>query len=230
MLFLEAYKKLKLNELLKNATDLSVMLTEAKEGFSDAKVKKMILKYKTNDDIDTRNDIVMGYLPLVTKLVKKNYSNVKGVDWEDLQQIGVLAIVKAIENFDLENGAKFMSYLYKYIDGYMKTNQWKKDNMHFSLDAKISSAGEDSFLDKVSDDIEAGADIQAADSSNADALNKGIAKLKDKQQKIIKMYFGIGQPDKMTLQQIGDELGMSPQGVKKNVDTIIKKLKKIIKL
>ena len=234
--FKKLYKEIIDKELLESIRSTQYILNEKnKEGFSDKEAKKLIKRYKDKDDVKARNELVIGYLPLVTKVVSKNYAGLKSVGWEDLQQIGAMALMKAIDSFDPDHGSKFMSWAWQYIDGYIKNNQWKKDNLHSSIDIPISSkdgGGGDSstYLDLISKDSKEDSSYKAVeDDDNYKQLAKAIGKLKPKMQNILNLYFGLTQ-EKMTLQEIGDKLGMSPQGVKKNIDNALPKLKKYIKL
>ncbi len=234
--FKQLYKEMMDKELIESVRSNKCIINEAKkEGFTDKEAKKLIKRYKDKDDVKARNELVVGYLPLVTKVVAKNYAGLKAVGWEDLQQIGAMALMKSIDKFDPDHGSKFMSWAWTYIDGYIKRGQWKKDNLHSSIDIPISSkdggAGDSSsYLDLISKKTTDDTPFKAVeDNDNYKQLAKAIGKLKPKMKKIVGLYFGLNG-DKMTLQEIGDELGMSPQGVKKNLDNALPKLKKYINL
>lgn len=55
-------------------------------------------RYKETGDINIRNEIVEKYLYMVEVLIRK-YLN-KGVDYDDLYQVGAMALVSAVERFD----------------------------------------------------------------------------------------------------------------------------------
>ena len=57
--------------------------------------KELFEQYKDNPTIDKRNEIVEKYLYMVDILIRK-YTG-KGVDYDDLYQVGAMALVSAVE-------------------------------------------------------------------------------------------------------------------------------------
>ena len=64
--------------------------------------------YKKSGSIEDRNRIVEKYLYIVNILVKK-YLN-RGVDYDDLYQVGSMALVLAAERYDPERGVDFPAF------------------------------------------------------------------------------------------------------------------------
>jgi len=64
-------------------------------------------------DEDARSKLILHNLRLVSHIVKKYYSTVKCQD--DLISIGSIGLVKAVDSFSVENGAKFATYAAKCI-------------------------------------------------------------------------------------------------------------------
>lgn len=65
-------------------------------------------RYKKTGDIEIRNELVEKYLYMVEVLIRK-YLN-KGVDYDDLYQVGAMALVSAVERFDPDKGFEFSSF------------------------------------------------------------------------------------------------------------------------
>jgi RNA polymerase sigma-B factor len=78
----------------------------------------LFTKYREKKDIATRNKLVENYLFLVDILIKK-YLN-KGVDYDDLYQVGSMALVFAVERFDSSKGYAFPSFAAPTIIGEIK--------------------------------------------------------------------------------------------------------------
>ena len=82
--------------------------------------------YDQTKSLDFRNQIVEKNLYLVDILIKK-YRH-KGVDYDDLYQVGALALVKAVERFDYKKGYEFASFATPTIIGeikkYFRDKQW----------------------------------------------------------------------------------------------------------
>ncbi len=84
------------------------------------------VEYKKNPTIEGRNKIVEDHLYMVDILIRK-YLN-KGVDYDDLYQVGALALVQAVERFDPSKGYEFSSFATPTILGeikkYFRDKQW----------------------------------------------------------------------------------------------------------
>lgn len=85
---------------------------------AEIKEKQLFDEYKETRSIETRNQIVEKYLYIVDILVKK-YLN-KGVEYDDLYQVGSMALVLAVERFDVEKGFEFTSFATPTIIGEIK--------------------------------------------------------------------------------------------------------------
>lgn len=75
-------------------------------------------EYKNTENVELRNEIVEKYLYLVDILIKK-YLN-KGVDYDDLYQVGAMALVFAVERYDVDKGFEFTSFATPTIIGEIK--------------------------------------------------------------------------------------------------------------
>ena len=84
-------------------------------------------KYAKTRDINERNAIVEDYLYIVDILVRK-YLN-KGVEYDDLYQVGAMALIMAVERFDASRGFEFSSFATPTILGeikkYFRDKEWK---------------------------------------------------------------------------------------------------------
>ena len=88
-------------------------------------LKEKFIKYKESKDIDIRNELVEDYLYLVEILAKK-YIN-KGVEYDDLYQVGSMALVYAVERYDIDKGFEFTSFATPTIIGEIKRYFRDKD-------------------------------------------------------------------------------------------------------
>ncbi len=75
-------------------------------------------RYYKQRDISLRNQIVEKYLYMVDILIRK-YLN-KGVEYDDLYQIGAMALISAVERFDPTKGYEFSSFATPTIIGEIK--------------------------------------------------------------------------------------------------------------
>ena len=109
--------------------------------------QEIFKRYKQDRSIETRNEIVQKYLYVVDILIRK-YLN-KGVEYDDLYQVGSMALVFAVERFDLDRGYEFTSFATPTIIGeikrYFRDKGWamKVPRRLKELGAKIPLAKED---------------------------------------------------------------------------------------
>ena len=83
-------------------------------------------EYRENPTIESRNALVEEHLYMVDILIRK-YLN-KGVEYDDLYQVGALALMQAVERFDPSKGFEFSSFATPTILGeikkYFRDKQW----------------------------------------------------------------------------------------------------------
>ncbi|MEG0292593.1 MAG: SigB/SigF/SigG family RNA polymerase sigma factor [Anaerovoracaceae bacterium] len=82
------------------------------------KNQEMFEKYRESGDIEQRNLIVEEYLYLVDILIRKYLG--KGFEYDDLYQVGALALISAVERFDPSKGFEFNSFATPTILGEIK--------------------------------------------------------------------------------------------------------------
>ena len=80
--------------------------------------QEMFDQYQLTKDITLRNQIVEDHLYMVNILIRK-YLN-KGVDYDDLYQVGAMALIAAVERFDPSKGYDFSSFATPTIIGEIK--------------------------------------------------------------------------------------------------------------
>lgn len=77
-----------------------------------------------NDNLYAKEELVKENSPLIKSVIKR-YMN-KGIDYEDLYQLGSLGFLKAINNFDPAFNVKFSTYAVPMISGEIK--RYLRDN------------------------------------------------------------------------------------------------------
>jgi RNA polymerase sporulation-specific sigma factor len=84
----------------------------------DNKTTLELLTLAKSGDQNAKNKLIEANSPLVKAIVRR-YKN-KGVEYDDLFQLGCLGFAKAINNFDLSFGVKFSTYAVPMIAGEIK--------------------------------------------------------------------------------------------------------------
>ncbi|MDR2133222.1 MAG: SigB/SigF/SigG family RNA polymerase sigma factor [Clostridiales Family XIII bacterium] len=80
--------------------------------------KELFEEYNRTKSLELRNEIIEKYLYLVDILIKK-YLN-KGMDYDDLYQVGAMALIFAVERYDMDKGFEFTSFATPTIIGEIK--------------------------------------------------------------------------------------------------------------
>ena len=93
-------------------------------------------RYKTGDML-AKEELINGNLKLVLSILKKY--NTINENMDDLFQIGVVGLIKAVDSFDIERNVRFATYAAKCIDNeiLMLFRQDKKKEREVSLNEPI---------------------------------------------------------------------------------------------
>ncbi len=124
--------------------NISGISTSQLKTMKEAEKISLLEEYKKTGSIETRNKLIQGNLRLVLSVIQK-YSG-RGQDADDLFQIGVIGLIKAIENFDLTKEVRFSTYCVPMISGELrrylrdfnpiKISRTYKDTAYKALQAK----------------------------------------------------------------------------------------------
>lgn len=124
--------------------NISGISTSQLKTMKEAEKISLLEEYKKTGSIEIRNKLIQGNLRLVLSVIQK-YSG-RGQDADDLFQIGVIGLIKAIENFDLTKEVRFSTYCVPMINGELrrylrdfnpvKISRTYKDTAYKALQAK----------------------------------------------------------------------------------------------
>ena len=82
---------------------------------NDDRMGELFREYAQTREIHIRDQLVEGYLPLA-KAVARRFEG-RGIETEDLQQVASMALIKAVERFDIGRGFRFVTYAVPTIAG-----------------------------------------------------------------------------------------------------------------
>ena len=99
---------------------------------SPSKTRELLISYR-NGDSSKKEELIMGNLKLVLSLVNKFSKRVDNMD--DVFQIGVIGLMKAIDNFDLTQEVKFSTYAVPMILGEIK--RYLRDNSFLRVSRQL---------------------------------------------------------------------------------------------
>lgn len=96
-------------------------------------IRRLLLEYKKTNDDHIKNKIVEGNLKLVLSVVNKFQKRCDNMD--DIFQIGVIGLIKAVNNFSLEHDVKFSTYAVPMIEGEIR--RYLRDNSFLRVSRQI---------------------------------------------------------------------------------------------
>ena len=105
-----------------------------------------LVKRAKSGDKDATDTLLNGNFPLIKSIVK-TFLN-KGVDYDDLYQIGCVGFLKAIKNFDPNFDVKFSTYAVPMISGEIKRFLRDDGSVKVSRSIKTLSIKIKSYIEK----------------------------------------------------------------------------------
>ncbi len=145
-----------------------------------------------------------------------------------LNQVGSLnKINKAFSKFEQENERKPTSEeLASALDlPEDKVNDTLRvSGRHISVDAPFVQGEENSLLDVLENTDMPHTDSQLIKESLAKEIERSLATLTERERDIVKLFFGISCPEK-TLEEIGDEFGLTRERVRQIKEKAIRRLR-----
>lgn len=162
-------------------------------------------------DKKAREKLIEHNLRLVAHIVKKYYT--ANQNQEDLISIGTIGLIKAIDSFDPDNGARFATYAGKCLQNeiLMYFRAQKKTALEISLNETIDTDKEGNPLtysdiisveDTIADDL----DIALR---SASAKRVILERLDSRARQVISLRYGLFGNDALTQREVAERLGIS---------------------
>jgi RNA polymerase sigma-B factor len=85
---------------------------------SEVDRRALLRAYREDGDLAARDRLVEAFMPLVSSLARR-YAG-RGEQFDDLQQVAALGLVKAIERFDLDREVDLVTYIFPTVVGELK--------------------------------------------------------------------------------------------------------------
>lgn len=108
---------------MKNKVEICGVDTSKIPVLSSEEKKDLLIKIKSGDE-EARNKFINGNLRLVLSIIKRFYGRGENVD--DLFQVGCIGLIKAMDNFDLQQNVQFSTYAVPMIIGEIR--RYLRDN------------------------------------------------------------------------------------------------------
>ncbi len=176
-----------------------------------AKEETALFLKKKEGDLDARNKLIEHNLRLVAHIVRKYYVSHPAQD--ELVSVGSLGLIKAVDTFSVENGAKFATYASKCIQNeiLMLFRSQKKLSQEVSINEMID-------IDKDGNPLTY-SDILCTEDTSAEDLEFKIhvrraleyinTLLDEREREIIILRYGLGKDAPKTQHEVAESLGIS---------------------
>jgi len=181
-------------------------------------------------DTKSKNKLIEHNLRLVVYIAKK-FENTN-VELDDLISVGSIGLIKAVNTFDMEKKIKLATYASRCIENeiLMHLRKVSKQKNEISLDKPLSldSDGNELLLADV-----LGVDCEEVFSSletqfENEMLHQVIAKLDNRDKKIMSMRFGLDGGEGKTQKEVADMMQISQSYISRIEKKILSKMKKSI--
>ena len=105
------------------------------------------------------------------------------------------------------------------------TNTMKMPGKHVSMDAPLVSGEDSTLLDVLENGDSLGADSGLLNESLQKEINRSLATLSEREQDVIKMFYGIGIQHGLSLEEIGEKFDLTSERVRHIKEKAIKTLR-----
>lgn len=192
----------------------------------DAQVEQRYFEKAAQGDEDARQMLILHNLRLVSHIVRKYYGAAK--NQEDLVSIGSIGLIKAVDSFNVQNGARFATYAAKCIQNeiLMYFRSQKKWSNEVSINETIDVDRDGNPLTYI--DVISCEDTVAEDLDRKMQTEKMMRMLHtvlcERERQIIIMRYGLFGHRAQTQREAADVLGISRSYVSRIEKSALEKL------
>lgn len=178
------------------------------------------------DDGTVRSILIERNLRLVAFIARK-FENT-GVGLEDLISIGTIGLIKAVNTFDPQKKIKLATYASRCIENevLMYLRHTSRLKYEVSLDEPLRTDWDGNEL-LLSDVLGTESDLVSRgleEDTERQMLGTALSRLAPREQKIMRMRFGLGGGREMTQKEVADRLGISQSYISRLEKRILSRL------
>lgn len=193
---------------------------------SHAEERECFIKARGGDR-EAREALIEHNLRLVAHIVKKYYPTCRNQD--DLVSIGTVGLIKAIDSFDITNGARFATYASRCLQNeiLMYFRSQKKTACEVSINETIDIDKDGNpltYIDVISceDTIAEDIDLRLNSKKAIDLINTVLT---DRERQIIVLRYGLNNRKPVTQREIAAAFGISRSYVSRIEKSAVDKLR-----
>ncbi len=190
-----------------------------------AEKERHYFELQKEGDLKARDMLIEHNLRLVAHICKKYYNT--STPQEDLISIGTIGLIKAVNTFAFEKGARFATYASRCIDNeiLMHFRAAKKTANDIYMNESIDSEGDSiTLLDTLADDFDMEENLELK--IYTEKLYDNIEKyLETREKEIIILRYGLYSQKALTQREISKKLNISRSYVSRLEKKALDKLK-----
>lgn len=199
------------------------------DSLSKDEENELFIKARAGDE-NARERLILHNLRLVSHIVRKYYPAAPNA--EDLNSIGIIGLVKAIDSFKPEKGARFATYGAKCIQNeiLMHFRHTKKDSLIVSINETIDTDKDGNPLtysdilgtdEKLDEDV----DKEILCEKLRDAIDYSLS---ERERSVIIKRYGLADSSPKSQKEVAEALGISRSYISRIEKTAIEKLREAL--
>lgn len=181
-------------------------------------------------DGEARNMLIEHNLRLVAHICKKFESS--NVDREDLISIGTIGLIKGINTFAPDKGARLATYASRCIENeilmHLRSIRNQKTEMSLNDPVGFDKEGNEVSLMDLLGSEDASAHELVEQDEERRILRSKLHVLDEKERQVLAMRYGLGSDKRVTQREIGEKLGISRSYISRIEKKAIAKLQQAI--
>lgn len=190
--------------------------------------EQRVFRLLEENDEGARETLMVHNLRLVVYIAKKFEST--GICIEDLISIGTIGLIKAVNTFCPQKNIKLATYASRCIENeilmYLRKNQGQKNEISIDEPLNIDWDGNELLLSDILGTEPDSINRPIEDEAERNILLKAVERLDEREQKIMRLRFGLMGQEEKTQKEVADEIGISQSYISRLEKRIIKKLKR----
>ena len=196
---------------------------------SQAEERACFLAAEQGDE-EARQRLILHNLRLVSHIVRKYYSGAKNA--EDLISIGTIGLCKAVDSFNVHNGAKFATYAAKCIQNEILMNfrSQKKLAAEVSINETIDMDRDGNpltYIDVICSDEDIAEEVDRKMMTHKMRLYMAHC-LSQREQQILIMRYGLDGVVPQTQKEIAEKLKISRSYVSRIEKSALEKMRAVL--
>jgi RNA polymerase sigma factor (sigma-70 family) len=172
-----------------------------------------VLEQHLRQITSTKNEILQANLRLVVSVARRHVR--PNISLMELISEGNLILMRAVEGFDSHKGNRFSTYAtLALMKGFAHAVPMLLSSHRGNVETEILASVPDSRQDHAID--------QRLDRDQVQHL---LARLSDRERKVLRAHYGLGTERSATFEQVGQQMGLSKQRVRQIEQTALAKLR-----